>query len=82
MKMKFCIEANEEGLVSVCIEGKAIELSALLASVIDQNEMIRELITRAHMAVLFGKGLDGKAVKKDEDDKEMIAALYGSVCID
>jgi len=45
MKMKFCIEANGEGLVSVCIEGKAIELSALLATVMDQDGMIRELIT-------------------------------------
>jgi hypothetical protein len=82
MKMKFCIEANGEGLVSVCIEGKAIELSALLATVMDQDGMIRELITKAHMAVLFGKRLNGEAVKKDEDDKEMIAALYGSICTD
>lgn len=76
METKFCI-TKTEGHVKIEIQGEAIELTALLASVMSQDPRIKKLVVDSTVAAIleskFGE------TEKTESSKEMIEALYGSI---
>lgn len=76
METKFCI-TKTEGHVKIEIQGEAIELTALLASVMSQDPRIKKLFVDSTVAAILESKFD--KTTKTESSKEMIEALYGSI---
>lgn len=76
METKFCI-TKTEGHVKIEIQGEAIELTALLASVMSQDPRIKKLFVDSTVATILESKFD--KTTKTESSKEMIEALYGSI---
>lgn len=85
METKFCI-TKTEGHVKIEIQGEAIELTALLASVMSQDPRIKKLFVDSTVAAIFESrfGMTQAELEKEkaQKDKEMIEAVYGSICTD
>lgn len=76
METKFCI-TKTEGHLKVEIQGEAVELMALLATVMSEDPRIKKLVVDSTVAAILESKFD--KTTKTESSKEMIEALYGSI---
>ena len=79
METKFCIKANDEGLL-IDIQGKGTEIMAVLCAAMEKDPTIKDLVSKSLMAMIFHDLIEGKdGTEKAKSDKEMIESLYGSI---
>lgn len=66
MKVKFCIEANDEGL-SIDIQGTGTDIMAALCAAMEKDPTIRSLVAKSLMALTFHDLIEGKVEGPNED---------------